>query len=126
VLSNLTRTHPRIAVDLFVGTKARPLPLARKSHALTDRSGTFLHPLARNIAVFYGRHLDVQIDPIEQRSGNSLPITLDLERPTSAFPFQIAEITARAGIQARVHSSMKTSCAPLHGRTFEKEEWQRK
>jgi hypothetical protein len=100
-LSDLARTHPRIAVDLFVGTKASPLLLARAPHPLTNRGGTFLHLRARNIAVFYGRHFDVQIDPIEQRSGNSLPITLDLERPASALPFQIAEIAAAAWIHRR-------------------------
>jgi hypothetical protein len=96
VLPNLARTHPRIAVHLFIGTKARPLLLARTSHPLTNRGGTFLHPRARNIAIFYRRHLDVQIDPVEQRSGDSLPIPLDLERPASAFSFQIAEITTGA------------------------------
>ena len=50
----------------------------------------------------------VYIARLFQRSGNSLPITLDLERPTPAFAFQIAEITARAGVQARVHPSMNT------------------
>ena len=43
----------------------------------------------------------VYIARLFQRSGNSLPITLDLERPAAAFAFQIAEITARAGVQAR-------------------------
>jgi len=64
VLSNLARTHPRIAVDLFVGTKVRPLLLARKSDPLTNRGGTF-YLRARNIAILYGRHLDMQIDPIQ-------------------------------------------------------------
>ena len=51
----------------------------------------------------------VYIARLFQRSGNSLPITLDLERPTPAFAFQIAEITARAGVQARgAHPSMNT------------------
>ena len=81
MLSNLARTHPRIAVDLLIGTKARLLPLARTSDAVTNRRGIFLRPGARNIAVFHGRNFDVQIDAIEQRSGNSLPITLDLKRP---------------------------------------------
>ena len=98
MLSNLARTHPCVAVDLLVGTKACPLPLARTSYRLANRGGTFLDLRARNITVFYGWNFDVQIDPIEQRSGNSLPVTLDLERPTSAFPFQIAEIVARTRI----------------------------
>ena len=64
--------------------------LARTAHTLANRRGIFLHPGARNIAVFYGRYLNVQMDPIEQRSGNSLPIPLDLKRATSAFAFQVA------------------------------------
>src|SRR2546429_920918 len=101
MLSNLARTHPCIAVDLLVGTKARPLLFTRTPHPLTNRGGTFLHLRTRNIAVFHGRHFDVQIDPIEQWSGNSLPITLDLERPAAALPFQIAEITAWTWMRCR-------------------------
>jgi hypothetical protein len=47
----------------------------------------------------FSRHFDVQIDAIEQRPGDPLPITLDLERPASAFTFQIAEITAGHGFK---------------------------
>src|SRR5204863_3590814 len=87
-----------IAVNPLIGTKSVTLPLARTSHSLTNRRGAFLHPRAGNIAIFYCRYFDMQIDPVEQRSRNSLPIPLDLERPTSAFPFQIAEISARTWI----------------------------
>ncbi len=44
--------------------KVRPLLLARKSDPLTNRGGTF-YLRARNIAILYGRHLDMQIDPIQ-------------------------------------------------------------
>src|SRR5438477_5097589 len=98
MLSNLARTHPCVAVDLLVGTKACPLLLARTSYPLANRGGTFLHLRARNITVFHSRRLDVQIDSIEQRPGNSLPITLNLERPTSAFALQITKITTRTRI----------------------------
>src|SRR5438477_13150857 len=40
----------------------------------------------------------MQIDPIEQRTGNALAITLPFDRTTTAFEFEVAEITARAGI----------------------------
>jgi hypothetical protein len=50
----------------------------------------------------------VYIARLFQRSGNSLPITLDLERPAAAFAFQIAEITAWTGIPATPHLSMNT------------------
>jgi hypothetical protein len=107
VLLDLARTHSRVAVDFLVGTKAGLLPLARTSHPIADRGRTFFRARARDIAVFHRGNFDVQIDTIEQRSGNSLPSALDLERPTSAFAFQITEVSAGARIQARVHLSMK-------------------
>src|SRR5438067_5931105 len=45
--------------------------------------------------------LHVEIDPIEQRSGNALPISLHLTRPTAALAFQIAEVTTRARVHRR-------------------------
>src|ERR1700682_6173610 len=47
MLLNLARAHPCVAVDFLVGTKARLLPLARASHAIADRRGTFLRPWCR-------------------------------------------------------------------------------
>ena len=49
----------------FLSERKRPLPLARTSHALTNRGGTFLRPEIST--VFYGRHLDVQIDAIKHK-----------------------------------------------------------
>src|SRR5947207_13279612 len=89
---------PGAAIDFLVGAKARLLPFPCTSHAITNRCGTFLCSGARDIAVFHGRNFDVQIDAIEQRSGDSLPITLDLERSALAFAFQIAEVSARTAM----------------------------
>jgi hypothetical protein len=52
-----------------------------------------------DIAVFDDGDFDVEIDAIEQRTGNTLSITVDLGRSALAFAFQIAEIAAGA----RVH-----------------------
>ena len=72
-----------------------------RDDALADRGGTFLGAFAGDVAVFDGRHFDVQIDAIEQRAGDALTIALDLHRAATAFAFQIAEIAARTGIHRR-------------------------
>src|ERR1700694_2237469 len=101
MLFDLAWAHPRVAVDFFVGTKTRLLPLARAANPIADRRRTFFRARAGNVAVFHRGNFDVQIDAIEQGSGNSLPITRDLERPASALALQVAEVSARARIHRR-------------------------
>jgi hypothetical protein len=49
--------------------------------ALANGSGRFLSAFARDVAVFHGRHFDVQIDAIEQRAGDALTVPLHLHGP---------------------------------------------
>jgi len=105
VLFDLARAHARVAVDFFVGTKARLLALARATDAIPDRGGAFFGAGAANVAVFHRRNFDMEIDAIEQRSGDSLAVTLDLERTTAAFAFQIAEVSAGTGVHRELRSS---------------------
>jgi len=63
-----------------------------------DRGGAFFRAGTGDVAVLDCGNFDVEIDAIEQRSGNSLPITLDLEGTAAAFAFQIAEVSAGTGI----------------------------
>src|SRR2546421_8223073 len=58
----------------------------------------------------------MKIDSIEERSGNSLTVTLNLHRTATAFAFEIAEISARAGIHCRdqhefARESQTSGCA---------------
>src|SRR6266550_7216179 len=94
-------SHARIAVRLGIVSKSRLLPLARSGYPLTNCTGGFLRPLARHITVFNRGHFDVEIDPIEQRSGNTLPISLHMTRTAAALAFQIGEVTARTRIHRR-------------------------
>jgi len=104
---------------IFLSERKRSrCPFACPSHAITDCRGSFFRPGTRDIAVFHRRNFNVQIDAIEQRSGNPLPITLHLQLPTLAFALQVAEIPARTGIQATPHLSMKTP-SHLHRRSHE-------
>jgi hypothetical protein len=44
----------------------------------------------------------MNIDAVEQRSGNALAVSLDLIWRAAAFAFGVTEITARARIEAPV------------------------
>src|SRR5438552_13681738 len=98
MLLDLARTHPRVAVGFLIGTETRMLPLARVLDAISNRRRSFFGARARDITVLDSRNFDVKIDAVEQRPGNSLAVTLDLDRATAALAFQIAEVSARTGI----------------------------
>jgi hypothetical protein len=66
-----------------------------------NRHRIFFRALARHIAVFHRRHLNVEIDPVEQGARNALTVPLNLDRTTTAFAFQVAKISAGAGIHRR-------------------------
>lgn len=99
MLFDLARAHPGVAIDLFVGVKTGVLFFAGALDAVANWGGAFFGARAGDVAIFNGRNFDVEIDAIEQGSGDSLAITLDLERSAAAFAFQIAEVSART----RVH-----------------------
>jgi len=48
----------------------------------------------------------MKINPIEERSRDPLAIALDLHRTAAAFAFEVAKISARAGMRARAHVSI--------------------
>src|SRR5437868_12315324 len=100
-LVQMLRSHARIAVCLGIVSKSRLLPLARGGYPLTTCTGRFLRPFARHVTVLNRWHFDVEIDPIEQRSGNALPISLHLTPTAEALTFQIAKITARTRVHRR-------------------------
>ena len=84
---------------------------------LANGSRGFLGAFARDIAIFNGRHFDVQIDAIQQRTGDALPIPLHLKWTAAAFAFEIAKIAARTRIHRRdEHELRRKSHAPRRAR----------
>src|SRR4029077_19668902 len=75
--------------------------LAGERNPFSNGFRMLFRAVARNIAIFHSGHFDVQIDPIEQGTGNSLTITLHLHWTAAAFAFQIAEKSTRAGVHRR-------------------------
>jgi hypothetical protein len=67
--------------------------------AFANGRGRLFAPGAGNVAVFDGRDFDVEIDAVEERTGNALSVTVDLGRAATAFAFEIPEVAAGA----RVH-----------------------
>ena len=63
-----------------------------------DRNRSFFDSLARHVAIFHRGHFNMKIDPIEQRTRDSLPITLHLHRTATTLAFEIAKISARVWV----------------------------
>src|SRR4051812_21733621 len=101
MLFDLARTHPGVAVHFLVGTKPDVLLLPGALNAVANRIGNFFGSCARNIAILDGGDFDMEIDPVEQRPGDSLAITLDLDRTATAFALQVAEVSAGTRIHSR-------------------------
>src|SRR5215217_5321679 len=98
MLFDLLRAHPCVAVRLRVRAEACLLTLAGLHDALPNCGRSLLRTRAGDVSVFHRRHFNVEIDAIEQRAGNALPVTLHLQRPATTFALQVAEVAAGTGI----------------------------
>jgi hypothetical protein len=115
VLPELPRAHLRIAVNLFT-LEALHLPLAGIHNARPNFRRAFATRTLPQFAVLHGRHVDVDIDAIEQRTGNLGDIPLDHGRRAGAIARWIVEKAARAGIHGRCqHKSRREG--QRHSRT---------
>ena len=94
------RSHLGVA-ELAERLQAPALALARREDAFAD-DGRFLGLLVlRQLLVFHRRHLDVQVDAVEQRPGDPRQVALDQRRRAGALVQRIAEKAALAGIHGR-------------------------
>src|SRR5436190_8801530 len=92
----IARVVMRALQVIFLSERKRPLPFARLSDARTNGVGMFLRALARNVPIFDRWHFDVEIDAIEEGTGNTLAITLHLHGTAPTLTFQIAKVSAGA------------------------------
>ena len=88
---------------IFLSERKASLPLSRAANASANCRGAFFGARAGDVAVFDGGDLDVEIDAIEQRSGDALAITLDLAWTAAPFALQVAEVPTRHGRMAHEH-----------------------
>lgn len=68
--------HLGVAMD-FGAFIALQLDFSRTCHSLGNFSGTFRVAPIHEITIFDCRHLDMDVDPIEQRPGNTRSITVN-------------------------------------------------
>jgi hypothetical protein len=93
-LLDLARTHSGVAIYFGVGIEAGALFLAGALDAFANSGGRLFAPRAGDIAIFHGRHFNVEIDAIEERTRDALAVTMDLGGAAAAFTFKIAEVSA--------------------------------
>jgi hypothetical protein len=95
---DIARAHLGVGMD---GPFLKPIQL--DVTCLIDALANYLRGFpgvtAGEILVTYGRHLDLNVDAIEERAGYARAVALDLQRRTDAFFLRIGKKTARA----RVH-----------------------
>src|ERR1035437_9683883 len=87
--------HPRVTAHLAQALEALLLGRARGEHPLPNGRRGLTRAGGRQLLVADGRHLDVNIYPVEERPGNLVAVVLDLQRRTAAIVFRIAVIPAR-------------------------------
>jgi hypothetical protein len=82
--------HPFESIELILSSRIHPsLDLPRGVSCLT----------ARQISIFDGRDLDVDIDPVHQRAGDLRPVPLNLRDRAGAFMIEVTVVTARTAMR---------------------------
>jgi hypothetical protein len=92
-----SRRHLGVAENAE-GLETARLALPSGQDALTDRRRFFTLFVLGQFFVFDGRNLDVQIDPVEQRTGDARKVALDQGRRAIAFVQRISVKAARVRI----------------------------
>src|SRR5207248_11236226 len=99
-LAHLTLVHLSVALAMR-SSKALALNFSRRLNALANDRRRFARRGRRDLFRRKRRHFDLQIDPIEQRSGNFRQVAQDLRRRANALAAPIVEESARTWIQRR-------------------------
>lgn len=89
--------HVGVAVD-FCSLEPLPLYIPGAFHPLPDRRGAFSFAPVGELAVFYRRDLDVDVDPVQKRPGDAGAVALDHDGCAGALVLGIAAVSAVAGI----------------------------
>jgi len=85
VLLELARVHARVARDLGPLFEPLLLPPSGRHHPVANLPGVLARAVARDLAKLHRGHFNVQIDPVEQRTGDAAQIILDFARRAAGF-----------------------------------------
>jgi hypothetical protein len=86
-------------------------------HALADLGRRFSRAGSAQLFVGHGRHLDVDIDAVEQRPADLAQVALDDPRRATALARRIAEKAARAPVQTSIALSNECTGRPADSPT---------
>jgi hypothetical protein len=90
---HLAGAHGRVG-RLRVGLEPPALDFPCGFHPLADPAGILAAAGGGEFAVVHQRHLDVQVDAVEQRPGDPLAVAFDLPRRAAALPLAIPVVAA--------------------------------
>ena len=90
-----------VGVDARPARETLPLHRARPVHPLPHRLARLAPALVRQRAVLHGRHLQMDVDAVEQGTRHTGEVALDAERSADAVVLRIAEVAAGTGIHRR-------------------------
>ena len=100
VAADLPRGHGGVGARLGPA-EAAFLTFPRLDDAFADAGGGFAGGAVGKFAVFDQRDFHMEVDAVQQGSGDSLEIVFDLPRGAPAFAFRITVVAARAGVECR-------------------------
>src|SRR5229473_4524584 len=95
VCAQFARAHLRIAKKRR-SVKTRELKSARTIDAFADHRRRFSRAAIRELAIFHRRHLNMNIDTIQQWSRDARAIALDRQRRARALMLRVGVEAARA------------------------------
>lgn len=95
-----TGCHLRVAVD-FCAFVALQLKLSRTLDPPGNRRRPFRLTPVSQIAIFYRRHFNVDVDPVQKRPGDAGTVAMDRDRRAAAGVGRIGQVTARAWVHRR-------------------------
>lgn len=87
-------SHRKLRVGFAL---ARDLALPRDFHALLDGGAGFAFRLVEQVILRHRRHFDLDVDTIQQWTGDLAAVARDLIGRAAAFAVVMAVVTARAG-----------------------------
>src|SRR6267143_1345926 len=111
----MPRRHAGVTTRLGIAFETVLLTLTRPRNPFANQVGTFLDTLTRHIPIFNRRNFNVQIDAIEQRTGNALTVTMHLHRTATTFAFQIAKVSAGTRIHRCYEHELGWKCEAAGG-----------
>jgi len=79
--------HPRVATDTGAFCKPFLLNATGCNHPFADVAGGLAGMRAGEVFELDGGHFHMDVDAVEKRSGDALPVSLDLNGRTAALPF---------------------------------------